>query len=143
MVRVSNEGVAEYDPEDVERREREVLQTETYKTYERMLARFGDLPLAAEIYLRMLDLEVSPRLKVQWIEESYERYKAYPRAKELLNRRETLEAPAMSFLLGSSVNSDMGYTARVEHRNVSGVELSWYLMPEGEPSGKGGNEVPA
>ena len=133
VVRVSNEGVAEYDPEDVERREREVLQTETYKTYERMLARFGDLPLAAEIYLRMLDLEVSPRLKVQWIEESYERYKAYPRAKELLNRRETLEAPAMSFLLGSSVNSDMGYTARVEHRNVSGVELSWYLMPEGEP----------
>ena len=81
----------------------------------------------------MLDLEVSPRLKVQWIEESHEKYKAYPRAKELLNRRKTLEAPAMSFLLGSSVNSDMGYTARVEHRNVSGVELSWYLMPEGEP----------
>lgn len=131
--RVSNEGVAEYDPDDVERREREVLQTETYKTYERMLARFGDLPLATEIYLCMLDLEVSPRLKVQWIEESHEKYKAYPRAKELLNRRKTLEAPAMSFLLGSSVNSDMGYTARVEHRNVSGVELSWYLMPEGEP----------
>ena len=85
VARVSNGGVAEHDPDGVARREREVLQTGTYKAYERMLAHFGDLPLAAEIYLCMLDLEVSPRLKVQWIEEGYERYKAYPRSKELLN----------------------------------------------------------
>ena len=133
VARVSNGGVAEHDPDGVARREREVLQTETYKAYERMLAHFGDLPLAAEIYLCMLDLEVSPRLKVQWIEEGYERYKAYPRSKELLNHRKRLEAPEMRFRMSESVNPDMGYEARVEHRNVSGVELSWYLLPEGEP----------
>lgn len=131
--RVPDEGVAEYDSDGVERREREVLQTETYKTYERMLSRFGDLPLAAEIYLCMLDLEVSPRLKVQWIEDGYEKYKAYPRAKELLNHRKRLESPEMSFRMSESVNPDMGYEAQVKHRNVSGVEVSWFLLPEGEP----------
>ena len=133
MERMPYEDVLETDSAEVARVERKVLEGETYKAYARMLEHFDGLPLCAEVYLRMLDLQVSPRLKVQWLEEGYAKCKAYPRAKELLNQKKRLENPEFSFYLGYRVNPDMDFEAVVKHRNVGGVELRWYLMPEGEP----------
>lgn len=123
------------DPEDLLGQE-EILSSEPYYTYRRMLSSFSDLPLAAEIYLSMLKLDVSPQLKIKWIDEGWARYKDYPRAKDLLNWKASLEAPQMSMLLKHEVNPDKPYEAVVRHRNISGMDLSWYFIPQGKPDRK-------
>lgn len=116
--------------------ERVALQSPAYKAYERLLSRFGDLPLAAEVYLRMMDLGVTPGKKVAWAEEGYEKYKAYPRAKELLNRKRQLEAPSVSLRFPAEAYPGVADEYVVEHRNVAGMSLNWYQLPEGYPEGE-------
>ena len=113
--------------------ERVVLQSSACKAYERLLSRFGDLPLSVEVYLHMLDLEVTPGTMVAWVEEGYAKYKAYPRAKELLNWKRRLEAPSVSLRFPVEVYPGVPNEYVVEHRNVSGMSLSWYQLPEGYP----------
>lgn len=116
--------------------ERKVLQSDAYKTYMRMLSRFGDLPEAAEVYIGMLDeLIVTDSLKMRWAEEGYAQYKAYPRAKALLNEKRELEAPSLTLDFPSVVNPDVPFDGEVRHRNVNGLELRWYLLPDGKPNG--------
>ena len=116
-----------------EETERVVLQSSACKAYERLLSRFGDLPLSVEVYLHMLDLEVTPGTMVAWVEEGYAKYKAYPRAKELLNWKRRLEAPSVSLRFPVEVYPGGPNEYVVEHRNVSGMSLSWYQLPEGYP----------
>lgn len=116
-----------------EETERVVLQSSACKAYERLLSRFGDLPLSVEVYLHMLDLEVTPGTMVAWVEEGYAKYKAYPRAKELLNWKRRLEAPSVSLRFPVEVYPGVPNEYVVEHRNVSGMSLSWYQLPEGYP----------
>ena len=116
-----------------EETERVVLQSPAYKAYERLLSCFGDLPLSAEVYLGMLDLEVTPGTKVAWAEEGYAKYKAYPRAKELLNRKRQLEAPFVFLRFPAEVYPGVPNEYVVEHRNVAGMSLSWYQLPDGFP----------
>ena len=116
-----------------EETERVVLQSPAYKAYERLLSCFGDLPLSAEVYLGMLDLEVTPGTKVAWAEEGYAKYKAYPRAKELLNRKRQLEAPFVFLRFPAEVYPGVPNGYVVEHRNVAGMSLSWYQLPDGFP----------
>lgn len=116
-----------------EETERVVLQSSACKAYERLLSRFGDLPLSVEVYLHMLDLEVTPGTMVAWVEEGYAKYKAYPRAKELLNWKRRLEAPSVSLRFPVEVYPGVPNEYVVEHCNVSGMSLSWYQLPEGYP----------
>lgn len=124
-----------YDEEHAEECERWVLSSSSsYKAYRQMLSRFGDLPLAAEIYIAMVDrLPVTDSLKVQWVEEGYGKYKDYPRAKALLNDKERLEAPSLTLGFPAMANPDVPFEGVVEHCNVSGMELRWYLLPGGVP----------
>lgn len=116
-------------------REQEVLQSDEYKTYRRMLSRFGDMQLAAEIYVAMLDLQVSDSLKIQWIEEGYAKYKRYPRSKALLNEKMSLEQPWLSLSFPAVVHPELPFDGVVEHRNLSGMELQWYRLPGQIPAG--------
>ena len=124
-----------YDEEHAEECERWVLSSSSsYKAYRQMLSRFGDLPLAAEIYIAMVDrLPVTDSLKVRWAEEGYGKYKDYPRAKALLNEKKRLEAPSLTLGFPAMVNPDVPFEGVVEHCNVSGMELRWYLLPGGVP----------
>ena len=117
-------------------RERQALASSAYAAYRRMLSRFGDLPMAAEVYLRMLDLDITDSLRVRWAAEGYEKYEDYPRVQELLNRKKALEAPRLSLRFPALAHPDMPFECVVEHRNLSGMELLWYLVPEGSPERK-------
>lgn len=125
-------GFRSQSPEEFERW---VLSSSAaYKAYRQMLLRFGDLPLAAEVYINMLDhLSVTDSLRVQWAEEGYAKYKGYPRAKVLLNEKTRLEAPSLSLRVPLLMNPDVPFEGVVEHRNVPGMELLWYFLPDGEP----------
>ena len=93
------------------------------------------MPLAAEIYIAMVDrLPVTDSLKVQWAEEGYGKYKNYPRAKALLNEKKRLEAPSLTLGFPAMANPDVPFEGVVEHCNVSGMELRWYLLPGGVPN---------
>ena len=124
----------EYDDWSPEAREQWVLSSPSCKAYREVLSCFADLPLAAEIYIRMLDnLEVTDSLKVLWAGEGYARYKAYPRAKVLLNEKNALEAPSIYMPFPPLVNPDVPFTRVVKHRNLTGMELQWYLLPNPVP----------
>lgn len=126
--------MAEYDGETAEGERWVLSSSSSYKAYRRMLGRFGDLPLAAEVYIAMVDrLPVTDSLKVSWAEEGYGKYKNYPRAKALLNEKKRLEASSLTLWVLPTMNPDVPFDGVVEHRNVSGMELLWYLLPDGVP----------
>ena len=126
--------MAEYDGETAEGERWVLSSSSSYKAYRRMLDRFGDLPLAAEVYIAMVDrLPVTDSLKVSWAEEGYGKYKNYPRAKALLNEKKRLEAPSLTLGFPAVANPGIPFEGVVEHRNVSGMELLWYLLPDGVP----------
>ena len=111
-----------------------ISSSEVYRTYKQMIARFADLPVAAEIYIGMLDnLTAADSVKVQWAEEGYGKYKSYPRSKVLLNRKKSLEEPFFSMEFPDVLNPEIPCEAVVEHRNLPGMELRWYLLPDGCP----------
>ncbi len=118
---------AEPTEADVERR---VLASGQYRTYTEMLDKFGDLPLSAEIYIAMTDLPVTPALQVKWAEEGIRKYPAYPRTAMLKNRVAQLQNPFVNLDLSFQLYPERGASCEAYHRNLSGAELRWYLMPD-------------
>lgn len=110
--------------------EQSVFKSERYKAYIDALKRFDDLPLAAEVYLRMVMLNVSAGQKIKWINEGYERYAAYPRAKKLLNVKKELEQPALCFDMPGVVYPNDSVESVLTHRNLSAARLVWYRLPD-------------
>ena len=117
----------QFSPEE---REHRVLRSEPYLTYRNMLSRFGDLPQAAEIYLRMLSLGVTPCLKVAWATEGYAKYKAWPQAARLLDIAKELENPEISVEFPGTLYSGMPFDCVVRRRHMEGAQWKWYLLPD-------------
>ncbi|MCD8318078.1 MAG: MG2 domain-containing protein [Paraprevotella sp.] len=112
-----------------ERQEQIALASDEYKTYRRMLDRFGDLPLAAEIYLAMMELNVTPKQKVAWVDEGMARYPGYSRVKALENRKADLECPSLTMQAFQQLYPGQVFECQVTHRNVAGAELQWWALP--------------
>ena len=121
---------------DRKEREQIELRSDYYKRYRQLLSQFGDLPVAAEVYMDLLELQVTDSLKYRWAEEGYARYKTYPRAKDLLNSQRELEAADFSLSFPPECSPEVPFQGVVRHRNLSGVTLHWYLLPDGVPQGK-------
>lgn len=112
--------------EDVEKR---VLDSPQYRTYARMLDEFGDLPLSIEIYIAMTALPVTPALQVKWAEEGIGRFPGYSRTTVLKNHVARLQNPFANLSFSGQLYPEREASCEVSHRNLSGAELRWYLMP--------------
>ena len=110
--------------------EQSTYSSERYKAYINALNRFGDLPLAVEIYLRMVMLDVSINQKVKWINEGYARYADYPRIKKLLNLKKDLEQPTLCLDMPSVAYPNDSVVCVLTHRNVSTARLVWHRLPD-------------
>lgn len=113
-------------------RERKALASDTYKALETMRLRFADLPTVAEVYLRMSALDVTPQLKVKWLEEACTRYPSYPRITALKNKLRELQQPMFCMQIPEVVCPDDMMNCQVRHRHLNngGAGLVWYRMPE-------------
>ena len=128
MQGIGKRFVHEAEQEDVERK---TLASGIYREYCRLLERFGDLPMAAEVYLRMMDLTVTAKRKIGWAEEGLRKHASYPRAKLLRLRKEALVSPEFKAYVNETLYPGRTFNLRVNYRNVPEVELRWYRMPKG------------
>ena len=127
MVGETNRFVWEASSEERERKE---LDERGYGDYCRLLDRFGDLPLAAEVYLQWMDWSVTAKRKIEWAEEGWKKYASYPRAKKLLERKDALQAPYVSISKRDILYPGKTYRWTVNYRNTETVALQWFRMPE-------------
>ena len=87
--------------------------------------------MAAEVYLRMMDLTVTAKRKIGWAEEGLRKHASYPRAKLLRLRKEALVSPEFKAYVNETLYPGRTFNLRVNYRNVPEVELRWYRMPKG------------
>ena len=127
MVGETNRFVWEASSEERERKE---LDKRGYGDYCRLLDRFGDLPLAAEVYLQWMDWSVTAKRKIEWAEEGWKKYASYPRAKKLRERKDALQAPYVSISKRDILYPGKTYRWTVNYRNTETVALQWFRMPE-------------
>ena len=127
MVGETNRFVWEASSEERERKE---LDKRGYGAYCRLLDRFGDLPLAAEVYLQWMDWSVTAKRKIEWAEEGWRKYASYPRAKKLRERKDALQAPYVSISKRDILYPGKTYRWTVNYRNTETVALQWFRMPE-------------
>ena len=127
MVGETNRFVWEASSEERERKE---LDERGYGDYCRLLDRFGDLPLAAEVYLQWMDWSVTAKRKIEWAEEGWKKYASYPRAKKLRERKDALQAPYVSISKRDILYPGKTYRWTVNYRNTETVALQWFRMPE-------------
>ena len=127
MVGETNRFVWEASSEERERKE---LDERGYGDYCRLLYRFGDLPLAAEVYLQWMDWSVTAKRKIEWAEEGWKKYASYPRAKKLRERKDALQAPYVSISKRDILYPGKTYRWTVNYRNTETVALQWFRMPE-------------
>ena len=127
MVGETNRFVWEASSEERERKE---LDERGYGDYCRLLDRFGDLPLAAEVYLQWMDWSVTAKRKIEWAEEGWRKYASYPRAKKLRERKDALQAPYVSISKRDILYPGKTYRWTVNYRNTETVALQWFRMPE-------------
>ena len=127
MVGETNRFVWEASSEERERKE---LDERGYGDYCRLLDRFGDLPLAAEVYLQWMDWSVTAKRKIEWAEEGWKKYASYPRAKKLRERKDALQAPYVSISKRDILYPRKTYRWTVNYRNTETVALQWFRMPE-------------
>ena len=127
MVGETNRFVWEASSEERERKE---LDKRGYGAYCRLLDRFGDLPLAAEVYLQWMDWSVTAKRKIEWAEEGWKKYASYPRAKKLRERKDALQAPYVSISKRDILYPGKTYRWTVNYRNTETVALQWFRMPE-------------
>ena len=127
MVGETNRFVWEASSEERERKE---LDKRGYGDYCRLLDRFGDLPLAAEVYLQWMDWSVTANRKIEWAEEGWKKYASYPRAKKLRERKDALQAPYVSISKRDILYPGKTYRWTVNYRNTETVALQWFRMPE-------------
>ena len=127
MVGETNRFVWEASSEERERKE---LDKRGYGDYCRLLDRFGDLPLAAEVYLQWMDWSVTAKRKIEWAEEGWRKYASYPRAKKLRERKDALQAPYVSISKRDILYPRKTYRWTVNYRNTETVALQWFRMPE-------------
>ena len=127
MVGETNRFVWEASSEERERKE---LDERGYGDYCRLLDRFGDLPLAAEVYLQWMDWSVTAKRKIEWAEEGWKKYASYPRAKKLRERKDALQAPYVSISKRDILYPGKTYRWTVNYRNTETVALQWSRMPE-------------
>ena len=127
MVGETNRFVWEASSEERERKE---LDKRGYGDYCRLLDRFGDLPLAAEVYLQWMDWSVTAKRKIEWAEEGWKKYASYPRAKKLRERKDALQAPYVSISKRDILYPGKTYRWTVNYRNTETVALQWFRIPE-------------
>lgn len=108
--------------------EARALRSPEYAAYERMLRTFGDLPLAAEIYIRMTQLDVSPRRKVEWANEALSRYPRYERVAELTNIVTRLQHPNFGWGEQRVYYPGKTYDWALRGRNLRALTIQIYRM---------------
>ena len=109
-------------------RELLTLKSSRYLAYRELLDRFGHLPLAAEVYIRMLELDVTPKRKVEWAEQAVKQYVGYERINALKNTLSELRAPWFEWkgqeLIYPGKNTRWEFNAR----NLDKVKVVVYRM---------------
>ncbi len=96
--------------------------------YRSLLNRFSDLPLAAEVYLRMVDLSAPDSLRHAWALEGLRRYPRYARIGELENRRLQLEHPELSFTLPQVIYPDTTAQLVFTRRRMQAARVQVYHL---------------
>lgn len=116
--------------EDAEGKNRDsrVLCSPVYKTYDRMRHDFADLPLAAEVYIRMTRLNVSPRRRMEWAREALSRYPRYARAAELTNIVTGLQQPDFGWGQHPVYYPGNTYDWALRGRNLRSLTVQVYRM---------------
>lgn len=77
--------------------ERRVLDGEEYLAYRGLLERFPGSAVAAEVYMAMLNLNVTPARKVEWAKEALQRYPGYARSAYFENVLTDLQHPTFQW----------------------------------------------
>ncbi len=96
--------------------------------YRSLLNRFSDLLLAAEVYLRMVDLGAPDSLCHAWAQEGLRRYPRYARIGELENRRLQLEQPELSFTLPQVIYPDTTAQLVFTRRRMQAARVQVYHL---------------
>ncbi len=117
------------DENTPEGRERQVLASEKYKALSGLIERFRDIPLTTEVYIELMQLSVTSRQKVLWVEEALARYSSYPRVGELAMDKAELEKPLLEVSMPAVAYPAQTVETVVTRRNVDGADLYWYLLP--------------
>lgn len=110
--------------------EKELLELKSvrYLAYMNLLDRFGQLPLAAEVYLRMLELDVTPKRKVEWAEQAVKQYADYERINALVNMLSELRAPWFEWKGRELIYPQKNTAWEFKARNLSKVKIVVYRM---------------
>lgn len=108
--------------------------------YRALLDRFGHLPLCAEVYRRLSELNAPPALQCAWAQEGATRYAGTPGAAVLRARVQSLQNPYYKLTAASAVIGGEACSLEVEHRALAGATLLWYRMPDAEVTAAQGRD---
>lgn len=107
-----------------------VFNTSQFKAYFNLLTRFGDLPLCAEVYWRMLQVpQVSLRQKMQWAKETCARYPDSSRRPTFENWIAQTTSPSLTWVSPQSLYPAHSVPCVFQRRNLIEAEMVWYKLP--------------
>ena len=89
---------------------------------------FVDLPLCAEVYLRLLDTDANEAQKVAWCREAISRYPHYARIGEVKNRLNDLCRPQVNWTGNDIYYPGKRYSWRLSTRNATAVVMTIYRL---------------
>ena len=89
---------------------------------------FADLPLATEVYLRMMDAEWSTEREVEYAQEALRRYPHYSRIGEVQNRLNELRKPHVSWTGNRYYYPGKEYEWRISTRNTRQLTMTIYRL---------------
>lgn len=111
-------------------REEAVLRSSACLTYLRLIRTFSDLPVVTEVYLRLVQLDVSARQKIQWAEEGRALYPRYARTVELTQTINRLQQPELSGRSRQVYYPGRRYDCPLRGRNLSALTVRLYRMDD-------------
>lgn len=111
---------------EAEEEERRVLGGEEYQAYRGLLERFPASAVAAEVYVAMLKLDVTPARKVEWAEEALRRYPGYARSAYFENVLTDLQQPDFQWECEGVYYPERYTDWVVTARNITRLDMEVY-----------------
>lgn len=108
--------------------EQRVLAGGEYPAYRGLLERFPDSAVAAEVYIAMLNLNVTPARKVEWAKEALRRYPGYARSAYFENVLTDLQQPTFQWECEGVYYPECYTDWVVTARNITHLDVEVYKV---------------
>lgn len=105
---------------------------------------FADLPLCAEVILRLFQTDAPDSLREAWAKEALQRYPRYARIGEIKNELNALRCPSVSWTGNDVYYPGKTYTWKLTHRNATAVQMTIYRLKDSfkeEQAGSGKQSI--